>query len=58
MARFVMNTMLASGGYPWTVIQVEDRAAYLQALKSASVGGNIAPFAEFVATQLARVSIR
>jgi len=53
-----MNTMLASGGYPWTVIQVEDRAAYLQALKSASVGGNIAPFAEFVATQLARVSIR
>ena len=29
MARFVMNTMLASGGDPWTVIRVEDRDAYL-----------------------------
>ena len=25
MARFLMNAMLASGGYPWTVIRVEDR---------------------------------
>jgi hypothetical protein len=23
MARFLMNAMLASGGYPWTVIRVE-----------------------------------
>ena len=27
MARFVMNALLASGGYPWTVIRVDDRAA-------------------------------
>ena len=27
MARFLMNAMLASGGYPWTVVRVEDRAA-------------------------------
>jgi Fic family protein len=26
MARFLMNAMLASGGYPWTVVRVEDRA--------------------------------
>ena len=32
MARFLMNAMLASGGYPWTVIRVEDRNAYLAAL--------------------------
>ena len=32
MARFLMNAMLASGGYPWTVIRVEDRDAYLGAL--------------------------
>ena len=25
MARFVMNAMLASGGYPWTMIRVRDR---------------------------------
>jgi Fic family protein len=25
IARFLMNAMLASGGYPWTVIRVEDR---------------------------------
>jgi Fic family protein len=49
IARFLMNSMLASGGYPWTVIRVEDRDAYLAALKSASVGGDIAPFATFIA---------
>ena len=26
MGRFLMNTMLASGGYPWTVIPVEERS--------------------------------
>src|SRR5882762_5792396 len=25
IARFLMNAMLASGGYPWTVVRVEDR---------------------------------
>jgi Fic family protein len=25
MARFLMNPMLASGGYPWTVVRMEDR---------------------------------
>jgi hypothetical protein len=37
MARFLMNAMLASGGYPWTVIRVEDRAPYLSALDRASI---------------------
>ena len=54
MARFVMNVMLASGGYPWTVIRVQDRDAYLAALESASVDQDIEPFAEFVAEQVAR----
>jgi len=49
MARFVMNAMLASGGYPWTVIRVEDRGAYLAALESASIDQDIVPFAAFVA---------
>ena len=52
MARFLMNAMLASGGYPWTVIRVEDRAAYMKALESASVNMNIGPFAAFIAERV------
>lgn len=52
LARFLMNVMLASGGYPWTVIRVEDRAAYMSALESASVETDIGPFAGFVAERV------
>jgi fido (protein-threonine AMPylation protein) len=52
MARFVMNAMLAAGGYPWTVIRVEDRDTYLAALESASIDQVIAPFARFVAERV------
>ena len=49
MARFLMNLMLASGGYPWTVIPLEQRDAYMAALEEASVRQDIGPFAEFLA---------
>jgi fido (protein-threonine AMPylation protein) len=52
MARFLMNAMLASGGYPWTVIRVGDRSAYLNTLDSASVDMNIAPFANYIAERI------
>jgi fido (protein-threonine AMPylation protein) len=48
MARFLMNVMLASGGYPWTVIRVRDRKAYLGALDHASIDMDIKPFSAFV----------
>ncbi|WP_108816660.1 Fic family protein [Loktanella sp. Alg231-35] len=48
MARFLMNAMFASGGYSWTVIDVDHRAAYMSALECASVGGDIVPFARLV----------
>jgi len=54
MARFLMNAMLASGGYPWTVIRVEDRTAYLQALETASIDRDIRPFAAFIAKRVRR----
>ena len=52
MARFLMNAMLASGGYPWTVVRVEDRNAYLAALDRASIDMDIAPFAQFIAERV------
>ena len=48
MGRFLMNVMLSSGGYPWTVVPVGERAAYMSALEEASVHENIAPFARFL----------
>jgi fido (protein-threonine AMPylation protein) len=53
MARFLMNAMLASGGYPWTVVRVEDRTRYLGALDNASIDLNIEPFAAFLAERVA-----
>lgn len=49
MGRFLMNVMLASGGYPWLVVPLERRNDYMAALESASVGGDIKPFAKFLA---------
>jgi len=48
MARFLMNLMLASGGYPWTVIRIVDRKSYLSALDRASIEMDIHPFTNFI----------
>ena len=49
LARFLMNLMLVPAGYVWTVIPVERRTEYMNALEQASSFANIAPFAAFVA---------
>jgi Fic family protein len=48
MGRFLMNLMMASGGYPWTVIPIEDRKIYKEALEKASVGEDTVPSGEFL----------
>ncbi|HSH40825.1 MAG TPA: hypothetical protein VK973_01730, partial [Arenicellales bacterium] len=45
----LMNLMLASGGYPWTIVPLEQRDAYMAALEQASAGQDIASFADFLA---------
>jgi hypothetical protein len=50
MGRFLMNTMLAAGGYPWTIIPVQRRTEYMASLEAASVAQNISPFSEFLAS--------
>lgn len=57
IARFLMNVMLASGGFPWTVIRVEDRVAYLSTLEIANVDGEIRPFTQFIAQSMRRVLV-
>lgn len=54
MGRFLMNAMMASGGYPWTVIPVAERARYMAALESASVKQDIKPFTDFLAELVTR----
>jgi hypothetical protein len=41
--------MTASGGYSWTIVPLERRKGYMSALESASVAGDIKPFARFLA---------
>ena len=48
MGRFLMNVMLAAGGYPWTIIPLERRNDYMAALEAASVGQDIRPFSRFI----------
>jgi len=52
MARFLMNLMMASGGYPWTIVRTTRRKDYLDALEAASADHNIVPFARFIREEM------
>lgn len=56
IGRFLMNVLLASGGYPWTVVRVKRRDEYMKALEQASVAGEIGPLAKFIAEEMAQWS--
>lgn len=49
IGRFLMNAMMASGGYPWTIVPVETCSPYMAALEAASVHQDITIFARFLA---------
>jgi len=53
MGRFLMNLMVASGGWRWTLVTVDTRDAYMAALERASVHRDIEPFSRYLAERLA-----
>ena len=52
IARFLMNVMLTTAGYPWTIVRTTHRAAYMAALEAASTQSNIVPFTRFVLQEM------
>lgn len=52
LARFLMNTMLASGGYPWTVIRVENRTQYISTLENTHIKFDITGFTKFIGEEV------
>jgi len=52
IARFLMNTMMASGGFPWTVIPIDKRDDYMSALEKASVSNDISDFTKFISDRV------
>ena len=52
MGRFLMNVMVASGGWRWTLITLDTRDSYMAALEQASVHQDIGPFTRYLAERL------
>lgn len=52
LGRFIMNAMLASGGYPWTIIEMKNRSRYFEALEKVSIDNDIQPFTLFVKDEM------
>jgi hypothetical protein len=48
LGRFLMNALLVTGGYVWTVVPVEQRKPYMDALEEASTGHDIAGLSAFI----------
>jgi len=52
MARFAMNALLVSQGYPWTIIHVKKRNLYMKALEKASIEGDLTDFTDFIVSEM------
>ncbi|MHB1948258.1 MAG: Fic family protein [Gammaproteobacteria bacterium] len=52
IGRFLMNALLASGGYPWTVIRVENRKKYISTLENTHVRFEMTDFANFIKEEM------
>lgn len=52
IARFILNAMLASGGYPWTIVPVQRRKDYIDHLENTHVQEDIQGFCTFIKEQM------
>lgn len=52
-ARFLMNALLVTAGYPWTIIRLETRPQYMEALEQLSTQQNPRRFVEVILEAMA-----
>jgi hypothetical protein len=52
VTQFILNTMLASGSYPWTIVEVKHRKIYINALETAHTENNLTPFIKFIIKEM------
>ncbi len=50
LARFIMNLLLAEGGWPWTVVTLDVRGEYMRALDAAATDQDIKPFTRLLSS--------
>ena len=55
--RLLMNVMLAAGDYPWTIIPVNRRSEYMEALEQASVNQDIIAFCQFIGSCVSSIDL-
>lgn len=52
IGRFLMNVLWVTAGYPWTIVRVDSRVAYLKSLENASVENLITDFVALIAQEM------
>jgi Fic family protein len=52
LARFLMNLMLVSAGYPWTILRVTERTEYIKSLDLVATDKDIKPFTGFILREM------
>lgn len=52
VGRFLMNALLVTSGFAWTVVRVSQRSAYFTALERASTAGDITALSTFLAREM------
>lgn len=52
-ARFLMNAILVTTGYPWVIVRVSQREKYFTALEKASINGDILALSDFLSEEMA-----
>jgi hypothetical protein len=52
LSRFLMNLFLASGGYPWTVVRVDNRSQYISILENSHNKFDMTDFTQFIHSEM------